>query len=55
MAALAVSLVAVAGLGGAVQVAVMGTLGERVGVFPAVAFSTKLQSVTWGCSGVRCR
>jgi transporter family-2 protein len=40
MAALAVALLAVAGLGGAVQVAVMGTLGERVGVFPALAFST---------------
>ena len=31
MAALAVALVAVAGLGGAIQVAVMGTFGERVG------------------------
>jgi transporter family-2 protein len=40
MAALAVTLAVVAGLGGAVQVAVMGTLGERVGVLPAVAFST---------------
>ena len=40
MAALAVALAALAGLGGAVQVAVMGRLGERVGVFPAVAFST---------------
>jgi bacterial/archaeal transporter family-2 protein len=37
--ALAVSLAAVAGLAGAVQVAVMGELGERVGVLPALAFS----------------
>lgn len=37
--ALAVALAAVAGLAGAVQAAVMGELGERVGVFPAVAFS----------------
>ena len=38
-AALAVALCAVAGLSGAVQVAVMGELGSRVGVAPAVAFS----------------
>lgn len=37
--ALAVSLCLVGGLGGAVQVAVMGELGERVGIVPAVAFS----------------
>jgi len=37
--ALAVALAAVAGLAGAVQAAVMGELGERVGIFPAVAFS----------------
>jgi transporter family-2 protein len=37
--ALAVALTATAGLAGAVQAAVMGELGERVGVIPAVAFS----------------
>jgi transporter family-2 protein len=36
---LAVALCAVAGLTGAVQVAVMGELGSRVGIAPAVAFS----------------
>jgi bacterial/archaeal transporter family-2 protein len=36
---LAVLLAATAGLAGAVQVAVMGELGERVGVFPAIALS----------------
>ena len=35
----AVTLAAVAGLAGAVQAAVMGELGERVGIMPAVAFS----------------
>ena len=38
--ALAVGLAATAGLAGAVQAAVMGELGERVGVFPALAFSS---------------
>jgi transporter family-2 protein len=37
--ALAVALAAVAGLAGSVQAAVMGELGERVGIFPALAFS----------------
>jgi transporter family-2 protein len=37
--AVAVTLSAVAGLAGAVQVAVMGELGTRVGVLPALAFS----------------
>ena len=37
--ALAVALSALAGLAGGVQVAVMGELGSRVGVFPALAFS----------------
>jgi bacterial/archaeal transporter family-2 protein len=37
--AIAVALAVAAGLAGAVQAAVMGELGERVGVFPAVAFS----------------
>jgi transporter family-2 protein len=35
----AVSLAVTAGLAGAVQAAVMGELGERVGIVPAVAFS----------------
>jgi transporter family-2 protein len=35
----AVTLAVAAGLAGAVQAAVMGELGERVGVFPALAFS----------------
>jgi transporter family-2 protein len=37
--ALAVALSATAGLAGAVQIAVMGELGERSGVFPAIALS----------------
>jgi transporter family-2 protein len=37
--AAAVALAAIAGLAGAVQVAVMGELGERVGVLSALAFS----------------
>jgi len=36
---LAVALSATAGLAGAVQIAVMGELGERSGVFPAIALS----------------
>jgi transporter family-2 protein len=35
----AVALTATAGLAGAVQAAVMGEFGERVGIVPAVAFS----------------
>jgi transporter family-2 protein len=37
--AVAVALAATAGLAGAVQAAVMGELGERVGIVPAVAIS----------------
>jgi transporter family-2 protein len=37
--AIAVALAVAAGLAGAVQAAVMGELGERAGVFPALAFS----------------
>jgi transporter family-2 protein len=37
--AIAVGLAVAAGLAGAVQAAVMGELGDRVGVFPAIAFS----------------
>ena len=36
---MAVVLAATAGLSGSVQAAVMGELGERVGIVPAVAFS----------------
>jgi transporter family-2 protein len=43
--ALAVALCAVGGLAGAVQVAVMGRFGERVGVLEAYAFSTALTAV----------
>jgi transporter family-2 protein len=39
-AALAVSVTLTAGLAGSVQAAVMGELGERVGIVPALAFST---------------
>ena len=39
MTAVAIALAIAAGLAGAVQAAVMGELGERVGVFPALAFS----------------
>ena len=39
MTAVAIALSVVAGLAGAVQAAVMGELGERTGVFPALAFS----------------
>jgi transporter family-2 protein len=37
--AVAVALTATAGLAGAVQAAVMGELGERVGIVPAITFS----------------
>jgi transporter family-2 protein len=37
--AVAVTLAVTAGLAGSVQAAVMGELGERVGIVPAVAFS----------------
>ena len=39
MTAVAVAITIAAGLAGAVQAAVMGELGERVGIFPALAFS----------------
>ena len=39
MTGLAVGLAVAAGLAGAVQAAVMGELGGRAGVFPALAFS----------------
>jgi transporter family-2 protein len=37
--AAAIGLAVAAGLAGAVQAAIMGELGERAGVFPALAFS----------------
>jgi transporter family-2 protein len=37
--AVAIGLAVAAGLAGAVQAAIMGELGERAGVFPALAFS----------------
>ena len=39
MTALAVGLAVAAGLAGAIQAAVMGELGGRAGIFPALAFS----------------
>ena len=39
MTAVAIFLAVVAGMAGAVQAAIMGELGERVGIFPALAFS----------------
>jgi transporter family-2 protein len=39
MTAVAVALAVAAGFAGAVQAAIMGELGERAGVFPALAFS----------------
>jgi transporter family-2 protein len=45
--AVAIALVVAAGLAGAVQAAVMGELGERAGVFPALAFSG-IVSVVFG-------
>lgn len=39
MTAIAIALAVAAGLAGAVQAAVMGELGERAGIFPALAFS----------------
>ena len=39
MTAVAVALAIAAGVAGAIQAAVMGELGERAGIFPALAFS----------------
>jgi transporter family-2 protein len=39
MTGVAIALTVAAGIAGAVQAAVMGELGERTGVFPALAFS----------------
>src|SRR6202022_4269666 len=43
--ALAAIMAAVAGLAGAVQIAVMARLGERVGIVGALAFASLLQAV----------
>ena len=43
--ALAVALSATAGLAGAVQIAVMGELGNRAGIFPAIALSGLLSGL----------
>jgi transporter family-2 protein len=43
--ALAVAMTAVAGLAGAVQVAIMSRLGERIGVIEALAFATLLTAL----------
>lgn len=45
MSALAALLALVAGLAGAVQAAVMGRLGSRVGTLEALAFASALQAV----------
>jgi transporter family-2 protein len=47
LTAVAIVLAVIAGLAGAVQAAVMGTLGERTGTFPALAFSG-IVSVVFG-------
>ena len=43
--AIAVAVCVVAGLGGAVQAAVMGKFGERIGVIEAVAFASLVTSL----------
>ena len=43
--AVAVAVCLIAGLGGAVQAAVMGRFGERIGVLEAVGFSTLVTAV----------
>ena len=47
-AAGAAALCLVAGLGGAVQVAVMGRFGERIGILEALAFATLLTAAICG-------
>jgi bacterial/archaeal transporter family-2 protein len=47
--AVAIALAVAAGLAGAVQAAVMGVLGERTGVFPALAFSGIVSVVIGVC------
>jgi bacterial/archaeal transporter family-2 protein len=43
--AVAVALCAIGGLAGAIQAAVMGELGERVGVAPALAFAVAVSLI----------
>ncbi|MDX6487267.1 MAG: hypothetical protein QOF43_2420, partial [Gaiellaceae bacterium] len=43
--ALATALAVSAGLAGSVQIALMSRLGERIGVFQALGFSTLLTAV----------
>jgi bacterial/archaeal transporter family-2 protein len=43
--ALAVAVTLTAGLAGGVQAAVMGELGERVGIVPALAFATLVSTI----------
>ena len=45
MTALAVALVVAGGIGGAVQAALMGRFGERVGTLEAFAFATLLTAL----------
>jgi transporter family-2 protein len=47
--AVAIALAVAAGLAGAIQAAVMGVLGERTGVFPALAFSGVVSVVLGVC------
>jgi bacterial/archaeal transporter family-2 protein len=49
MTAVAIALAVAAGLAGAIQAAVMGVLGERTGVFPALAFSGIVSVVLGFC------
>ncbi len=51
MTAVALALTVAAGVAGAVQAAVMGELGERAGVFPALAFSGVVAAVV-GLAGL---
>lgn len=51
MTAVAIALAVAAGLAGAVQAAVMGELGERAGIFPALAFSG-IVSVVFGIAAL---
>ena len=48
MNAAAVALSVAAGLAGAVQVAIMGRFGDRIGTFEALAFATALTAVLAG-------
>jgi transporter family-2 protein len=47
--AVAIALAVAAGLAGAIQAAVMGVLGERTGVFPALAFAGIVSVVLGVC------